>query len=232
MRKARLITELLLRLEKRYGKQQPGWPVDPYEFIIWWHCGYPASDPACEKGWSRLQQEVGVEPRTLLEARPDRIAAALKPGGMFPELRALRLKEIAMQVENSFGGDLRAGLGWAIPRARKALKSFPGIADAGADRILLFAGIAPLPAIPSNCVHVLVRILEGPEQGNYGANYREASQAIAAALPETFDARTRAYLLLKRHGQEICKRTKPKCAECPVHSHCAFASGNQAWVDA
>jgi hypothetical protein len=25
-------------------------------------------------------------------------------------------------------------------------------------------------------------------------------------VPETFDARTRVYLLLKRYGQEICKR--------------------------
>ncbi len=123
MRKARLITEVLLRLEKRYGKQQPGWPVDPYEFIIWWHCGYPASDAACEKGWSKLQQEVGADPRNLLEARPDRIAAALKPGGMFPELRALRLKEIAMRVEHTFDEDLRSGLGGPLPHARKALNS-------------------------------------------------------------------------------------------------------------
>jgi endonuclease-3 related protein len=228
MRKARLIPELLLKLERRYGKQQPGWPVDPYEFIIWWHCGYPASDTACQKGWSKLQREVGVEPHKLLEAAPDKIAAALKPGGMFPELRALQLKEVAMQVENAFGGDLRAGLRGPVPQARKALKSFPGIADAGADRILLFAAIAPIAAIPSNCVHVLVRILKGPERGSYSANYRDASQAIAAAVPETFEARARAYLLLKRHGQETCKRTKPKCDECPVCSYCVFAAGNRS----
>jgi endonuclease III len=41
-------------------------------------------------------------------------------------------------------------------------------------------------------------------------------------VPETFDARTRAYLLLKQHGQQTCKRTEPKCEECPVSSNCAF----------
>lgn len=41
-------------------------------------------------------------------------------------------------------------------------------------------------------------------------------------VPETFDARTRAYLLLKHHGQEICKRTKPRCEKCPVRSNCCF----------
>jgi hypothetical protein len=76
---------------------------------------------------------------------------------------------------------------------------------------LLFAGIAPLAAVPSNCTHVLVRILYGLEREAYAVNYRDAQQALAAEVPETFEAHTRVYLLLKRHGQEICKRTKPKC---------------------
>ena len=102
------------------------------------------------------------------------------------------------------------------------LKKFPGIADPGADRILLFAGISPIAAVPSNCVHVLARILHGKESKNYGATYREARNAIAAAVPENFDARTRAYLLLKRHGREICKSTKPRCESCPVNASCSF----------
>jgi endonuclease III len=109
-----------------------------------------------------------------------------------------------------------------LSEARRALKKFPGIADPGTDRILLFAGIAHIAAVPSNCRHVLIRVLRGQERENYGANYREAQQAIAAEVPETLDARTRAYLLLKHHGQKICKRTNPKCEECPVSSNCAF----------
>jgi adenine-specific DNA glycosylase len=45
---------------------------------------------------------------------------------------------------------------------------------------------------------------------------------MAAELAESFDARQRAYLLLKRHGAEICKRTKPKCEVCPVSAMCEF----------
>jgi len=219
------IPELLDRLEKFHGHQEPCWPEDPYEFIVWWHCGYPASDAACTKGWGKLSREVGIEPRALLEASPGKLAAALKPGGMVPELRALRLKEIARRVRDEFGGDLRAALGGPLSAARKTLKKFPSIADPGADRILLFAGIAPLAAVPSNCPHVLVRVRRGRERENYGVNYREAQQAIATEMPETLDARRRAYLLLKRHGQEICKRTKPQCDKCPLNSHCAFFAG-------
>ncbi|MGH9497484.1 MAG: endonuclease III domain-containing protein [Candidatus Sulfotelmatobacter sp.] len=216
------IPSLLDRLEKFYGPQEPSFPVDPYEFLVWWHCGYPASDAACEKGWTRLRRDVGIEPEQLLKATPQKLAAALKPGGMFPELRAQRLKEVVQRIENEFAGDLRGGLAGPIPQARKNLKKFPGIADPGADRILLFAGITPIAAVPSNCVHVLERIVKGSEGKNYSASYREQQRLLADELPAKLDVRTGAYLLLKRHGQELCKRSKPKCEKCPVSSMCTF----------
>ncbi len=216
------VCELLDKLEEFYGRQEPCWPVEPYEFIIWWQCGYPPCDTACAKGWDKLRNEVGIAPRNLLAATPAKLASALKPGGMAPELRALRLKEIAARVKDQLGGDLRAALSGPRSEARKTLKKFPGISDPGADRILLFAGIAPLAAVPSNCTQVVVRVLSGREHESYSVNYREVQRAIAAGVAETFEARKRAYLLLKRHGQELCKRTKPKCEECPVRSACAF----------
>ena len=221
------IPKLLDKLEKFYGKQEPCWPVDPYEFIVWWHCGYPAGDTTCMKGWDKLNSEIGVEPQNLLEATPRKLASALKAGGIVPELRALRLKEIAMRVDHEFGGDLLAALARPLSEARKTLKKFPGIADPGADRILLFAGIMPIAAVPSNCTQVLARVLHGQQGENYGVNYRETQRAIAAEVPKTFDARTRAYLLLKHHGQEICKRSKPRCEECPISSKCAFFAGGR-----
>jgi len=219
------VGEILDRLESHYGIQTPTWPTDPYEFLVWWHCGYPASDVACAKGWTSLEKLVGIEPRQILSAGMAKLAEALKPGGMVPEMRAMRLTDIAVRVENEFGGDLRAGLVGPFPKVRQLLKKFPNIADPGADRILLFAGIAPLAAVPSNCPHVLVRILSGQERENYGVTYREAQHAIKAEIPAKFDARTRAYLLLKQHGQTLCKRSTPKCEECPVNGSCRFFAG-------
>jgi endonuclease III len=133
---------------------------------------YPASDAACARGWESLRRAIGVRPDELLRAKTASIAAALATGGMVPELRAMRLKDIATRA-----GDL-AGLGGVLAEARKTLKGFPGIADPGADRILLFAGVAPVAAVPSNVPHVLVRILQGPERENYGVTYRDAQEAI------------------------------------------------------
>jgi endonuclease III len=163
------LSEILNHVEKFYGPQEPSFPVDPYEFLVWWYCGYPASDTACAKGWNRLARDVGVDTGKLLGAKLVTLAAAIEPGGMFPELRAERIQELAFRVENEFGGDLRTALAGPVPKARKLLKSFQGIADPGADRILLFAGISPVAAVPSNCAGVLLRILKKDVGNNYVA---------------------------------------------------------------
>ena len=225
MTHALTIPDLLDRLEEFHGEQEPCWPVDPYSFLIWWHCGYPASDATCARGWKALQNEVGIAPSELLGATQTALAHALKAGGMVPEVRAMRVQQIAARVQNEFGGDLRGALVGSLTEVRKLLKKFPGIADPGADRILLFGQCAPVAAIPSNCPHVLVRIRSGLERENYGMNYREAQALIEDEVPPQFGPRKRAFLLLKQHGQATCKRVKPKCDTCPVSGHCAYFAG-------
>ena len=218
------ITDLLDSLESNYGALDPSAPTDPYEFLIWWHCGYPASEERCAKGWASLTGEVGIAPQQLASAPTTRLVAALKAGGMVPDLRASRLKDIAARVQGEYGGDLRAALSrLSIPQARRALKAFPGIGNPGADRILLFSRLSPVAAVPSACPHVLVRVLNGPEGQKYVAIYA-AAQRMLNTLPATFDQRIRGYLLVARHGHELCKRSKPLCERCPLRSRCAFAN--------
>ena len=219
-------SEILDALERFHGRQEPCWPTDPYRFLVWWHSGYPASDAACGRGWDSLVKNIGVEPGQLLAAKPAKLTAALKPGGMIPESRGQRLKEIAARVKDGLAGDLTAALQGPAGQVRKLLKTFPGISDPGADRILLFAGIAPIAAVPSNCPQVLVRICHGEGRGSYAETYKEAQRAIESGVPATAVDRIRAYLLLKQHGQAICKRTKPLCAQCPLQPECAYASGH------
>lgn len=216
------LSTILDVLESHYGLQAAEWPTDPYLFLVWWHCGYPQSDAACQRGWTALNNVTSTDCESLLKVSTPKLASALKAGGMVPELRAERLKEIAARVKDEFGGDLREALVGPITRVRKLLKEFPGIADPGADRILLFAGISPIAAVPSNCVHVLTRIVGGSESDSYNHQYKQAQAAIENGVAATFDPRARAYLLLKRHGQEMCKRTKPKCEVCPVSGKCVY----------
>jgi len=108
---------------------------------------------------------------------------------MFPELRAERMKEVTARIKDEFDGDLRGALTGPIARARKILKSFPSIGDPGADRILLFAKLQPVAAVPSNCTGVLERIQSGKEAKNYNASYHAAQRMIDSEIAATFEAR-------------------------------------------
>jgi endonuclease III len=209
-------------LEEFHGRQRPCWPVDPYEFLIWWHCGYPASDATCAKGWTSLKERVGVTPEQILQAKPTSLAMALKAGGLIPELRAKRVRLIATAVTREFGGNLAHALRRMAPdEIRRALKRFPGIADPGADRIMLFGAIRAIAAVPSNATQVAVRMQVGQALNSYPKNYLAGQRLIETEVTESFEARQRAYLLLKIHGQSLCKRSTPNCAACPIAATCA-----------
>ena len=219
------LARILDALQAHYGELTPHWPIDPYLFLVWWHCGYPPSEERCERGWRELQDTIGAAPEKLLAAAPSRLAQTLQRGGMAPELRATRIRSIAKAVHEEYAGDLRAGLA-ALPlqKASAALRRFPGVGTPGAERILLFTGIAPLAAVPSACPYVLPRIAGGREPQDYRATYAQAQRLLEAQLPATFAARTRAYLLLQSHGRQLCKRTNPGCKLCPVADSCAYAA--------
>ena len=165
-----------------------------------------------------------MSPAELLAARVATLARALGAGGIVPEVRAERVRSIARRVRAEFGGDLRGRLA-QLPAAaaHRLLRTFPGIGAPGADRMLLFGGLAAVAAVPSNCPHVVTRIASGAVPTPYTAAYARARQALEA-LPATFEARRRAYLLLRIHGQQLCKARNPRCGDCPIAAHCAFAA--------
>jgi endonuclease III len=226
-------------LEGLYGRQKAAGPADPYEAILFLNCGYPATDVSCSRGFVALRREVGLAPDDILAASDAALAALMRLGGILPEQRAERLKRIAHTVQHDCGGDLTAALrrrlreerqrpGGGVRGAKKLLQQFPAIGEPSAEKILLFAGLVPVAAVPSAFVVVPARLWRGDQEANYSADYRTGRDILSAALPESFDARQRAYLLLKKHGQEICKRSAPRCEVCPVTGDCLYLQARAA----
>lgn len=216
-----------------YGLQHAAGPTDPYEMIVYLNCGYPASDASCSKGFDALKREVGLAPKEILAAPKSKLVKLLRLGGIVPELRADRLREIARKVKAELGGDLKAVLKSSmrqekkqtengIRAAKKVLQQFPVIGEPSAEKILLFSRLAPVAAVPSANVEVTARLWSGKAGKNYAADYRAAREILNSGLAQTFEARQRAYLLLKKHGQQTCKRSHPKCELCPLTGQCAY----------
>jgi len=230
------LVAVLRQLERFYGKPRPPKSIlprisgraDPYEMILYANCGYPATDASCSKGFDALKKEVGLRPDDILGAPDEKLTEIFRGTGMMPELRGQRIREIAARVKHEFGGNLRRALEGPLPEARKALKKFPTIGNPGADKILLFTRTAPVAAVPSNCPEVSVRLFHGAPHRDYLANYRAAQQILTEGLPANCDSLLRAHLLLKQHGQEICKRTRPLCDQCPVSPDCSYFRATRA----
>lgn len=143
-------------------------------------------------------------------------------GGMHPERRVDKLREIGELAIEAGGGRLEKVLELATKDARKVLKRFPGIGDPGADKILLFCGASPEMSLESNGLRVATRLGYGEEAKSYAATYRSAIVALEPELERRVTRRTRAYELLRTHGQSLCKRTAPDCDACPLSDTCRY----------
>jgi endonuclease-3 len=210
-------------LEKLYGKPAPFPSNDPWELILRENASYLVDDATREEVFSSLKARVGVSPETILGAPYERLVESIREGGMRPCMRADKLVEAAELAGETGLAELRKLAKGGGPGARKVLKRFPGIGEPGADKLLLAAGSAVTLAPDSNGLRVLVRLGYAKEDANYAKTYRAAAEAVAPELSDDRAWLVAAHQLLRRHGQETCRRSEPRCEVCPLAKGCDFA---------
>jgi endonuclease-3 len=103
-------------------------------------------------------------------------------GGMRPEVRVFRWREIAHITLSQYAGNLDSLLRRPYAEAKRALKQCPTIGDPGAEKILLFCGVASGLPLESNGLRVLTRLGWGRIQKNYGATYRTGCIGARASV--------------------------------------------------
>jgi endonuclease III len=215
------ISKLVDKLQQHYGAPEPPPSTDPLELVIWENIAYLASDKRRAQAFATLKQTIGTRPEQILAAKHSALAA-IGEAGILPDISAEKLLSIAKIAFEEFDSDLTPVLKKPLPQAKKALKRFPSIGDPGAEKILLLTRSYPVMALDSNGLRVLCRVGFADEQKNYSATYHSVQNAIHGQLPRDYDSLIRAHQLLRQHGQELCKRSKPHCTECPVRDSCNY----------
>jgi endonuclease III len=206
------------QLESEYGK--PKAPArDPWALILWENVAYLANDDRRQQAFDTLRKRIGIQPARILGASDDALLEVTSFGIMANKFAA-KLRNCAEIVLREFDGDLSGVLKLPQSKARKALQKFPGIGGPGADKILLFAhAYASLP-LDSNGCRVLCRLGFGRELKDYSKMYRLVQEAIEPELKRDFTWLIAAHQLLRRHGQEMCKSSRPLCGGCPLAEQC------------
>lgn len=213
---------LIARLQKHYGTPELPPATGPFELVVWENACYLLPDQRRREVFEGLRRQVGINPQAIWKAGQDVLLALAVRGGMRPETRVFRWREIARITLEQFGGDLSQILDWPYARAKRALNQFPNIGQPGAEKILMFCGAAEGLPLESNGVRVLTRIGYGRAEKAYGKTLRSVQEALAGQLPRNAASLSRAHLLLRRHGKELCKTNGPACGDCPVVDLCAW----------
>jgi endonuclease III len=194
---------------------------DPLAMLVWENIGYLIDDDRRAELFAEFKTKIGLKAPEIANAPMPVLADIARRGGMHPQKRAERILEIGRLAITESDGRLTERLK-ALPlaKARALLKKFPGIGDPGADKVLLFAGIAPQPAVDSNGLRAMVRLGLCVERKSYAQTYK-AAVAVLARENAGAEWLRRAFLVLRAHGKVLCKRSAPICEPCPLDPVCA-----------
>ena len=216
--------KLIAKLKKQHG--EPALPParGPFELVMWENACYLLPDERRAAVFEALRQQVGMDPQSIWKAAQEVLLPLAKMGGMRPETRVFRWREIARITISQFGGDLDTILQLPHDKAKRALQQFPTIGQPGAEKILMLCGMSSGLPLESNGLRVLQRVGYGRAQKDYGATYRSVQEALAGQIPQDAAALTRAHLLLRYHGKTVCRNSQPLCEECLLAPECAFAA--------
>ena len=154
----RSFTKVISRLKKHYGEPEAPAARGPLELVLWENCCYLLPDERRLEVFNTLRDKVGMT-AAAIDTAPDRLLLPIaQRGGMRPETRVFRWREIARITLTQYGGDLNSILDLTLADAKKALKQFPTIGDPGAEKILLLCGISSGLPLESNGLRVLGRM--------------------------------------------------------------------------
>jgi endonuclease-3 related protein len=167
-----------------------------------------------EKAIANLKQERLLDPRSLLELAPERLAAVIRPAGFF-NLKTIRLKAFIDRLHESYDGDLERMFKTDWRELREELLKVKGIGRETADSMLLYAGRKPTFVVDAYTMRLFSRL--GLVRENAG--YEEVRSLFMDNLPDDPVLYNEYHALIVQHGKDHCRK-KARCAGCALHFLC------------
>lgn len=205
------LSEVFERLLAEFGLQY-WWPGDsPLEVMVGAVLVQNTAWKNVERAIANLRDEGLMEPNALFALPAEELAQLIRPAGYF-QVKAKRLRNLLKFVIEEFDGSLEAMFGRDLSTLREQLLGIHGIGPETADAILLYAGKRPTFVVDTYTHRVLAR------HGwiGYEADYHEIKDYFESSLPADAALYNEYHALLVRVGKEHCRKTEPKCEECPL----------------
>ena len=206
-----MLTEVHRRLFDAFGPQR-WWPGEsPFEVIVGAVLTQNTSWQNVERAIRNLRDADLLDPYLLYAVPVEELEDLIRPAGYF-RVKAARLRSVLKFIVERYGGSLDAMFSTSLPELRRRLLEVHGVGPETADSILLYAGGLLSFVVDAYTYRIFAR------HGwiGFDADYDQIQEYVQAELPQEAPLYNEFHALLVRLGKDYCKKTNPKCAECPL----------------
>jgi endonuclease-3 related protein len=190
------------------------WPArTPFEVIVGAILTQSTSWANVERAIDNLRTARMLTPSAILKLRTSRLAALVRPSGYFRQ-KAKKLKAFVRFLQREYGGSVKRMFQCGTVELREKLLSVHGIGPETADSILLYAGNHPVFVVDAY-TH---RILERHAITRGKPDYESVRTLFETALPRQPQLWNEFHALIVNTGKNWCRKSAPRCEECPLRS--------------
>ncbi|NQU19167.1 endonuclease III domain-containing protein [bacterium] len=205
----------LIRIYKKlysyFGKQY-WWPAKTkLEVVVGAMLTQNTAWPNVEKAIANLKRKRLLSFQKLSKAKISELANLIKPAGYF-NVKARRLKNILEFIQARYQGNLRNMQRVEIQVLRNQLLSVNGIGPETADSILLYAFDKPIFVVDAYTKRIFSRL----EIVSSNSTYDEIQSIFMKSLRRNVYLFNEYHALIVRLGKDYCRKTNPRCNECPI----------------
>jgi endonuclease-3 len=204
-------------LQKFYGVL-PRPPRDPFTLFVWEVLSVHSTPRKRDAALAALKRIRALTPDAMWRAPQKKLEESVALAGPYLENRLTALRTGVDLFRRS--PELRKMLAGPLGPARRALKPFPQLGEAGAHRLLLFAADHQILPVDARLNRVGRRLGYGQAAADFKKQARSVQAAMSAELPDSVEVYRRAFLYLSHHGAATCTEADPHCGVCPLLKDC------------
>ncbi len=208
---------LLDALQNFYGAL-PTPPRDPFTLFVWEVLSVHSTPRKRDAALAALKRIRALTPDAMWRVARAKLEASVALAGPYAEQRLRALKTGVDLFRRS--PNLPAVIRGPLPAARRALKPFPQLGEAGLHRMLLFAAGHQILPVDARVNRVGLRLGYGEPNDDFRKTARRVQTALTRELAPSVDAFQRAFEYLSHHGGSTCTETDPHCHVCPLLTEC------------
>jgi endonuclease III related protein len=216
----RKLTNIYGLLFKAFGPQRWGPAEGPFEVMVGAVLTQSAAWGNVEKAIFNLKRAGVLSPPRLRKIGREELAGLIHSCGYF-NAKAAKLKSLADWFWESCRDDLNKMSAQNLGPLRERLLEVNGVGQETADSILLYANYRPVFVIDAYTCRIIDRLGLKPA----GDKYADYQRLFMDNLKKDTAFFNEYHALLVALGKNICRKSSPRCRECPLSRICLYWTG-------